>query len=406
MVHNLKIPISKIQTTGFIRPLIMVVLLLLSSLHLRASDLVDQSFLDFVRFVSNTSKTNIVIDENVNSHFSIVLPVDYQSQDSLELFYSVLDKHDLEPVLIGTTMYIKKRSLNQKFYSIDLFFELPDLISKAITANYPDIKVSSIQKTIAFKTDSKKYAEIRSLVDVLDRPRPQRKLKIIMISYNDSDVKEYGSKLSYSQTGSEHYGLTSLINSLVLGNTFTFSNASSNLSLSFSALNSAGVAKIYLDNIVSLSDGKDSSLKATKTIPYLSTENNVDSTKNVSTNSYSYKDVGTEIALSNVTVTDDTLYFQATFRYEQIINDSITPTTSKREVINYLRIPKGSSMLISGIRSSDDSTNKGKIPLLGDIPLIGSLFRYDSSSHKDETFAIYLENVGFDDKNVTGGYSR
>lgn len=63
-------------------------------------------------------------------------------------------------------------------------------------------------------------------------------------------------------------------------------------------------------------------------------------------------------------------------------------------------------MLISGIRSSDDSTNKGKIPLLGDIPLIGSLFRYDSSSHKDETFAIYLENVGFDDKNVTGGYSR
>ncbi len=335
-----------------------------------------------------------------------MLPNDYQSLDSLDLFYSVLDKNNLEPAIIGSTMYIKKRSDNQKFYSIDLFFELPEPISKAIISNYPDIKVSTIQKTVAFKTDSKKYNEIKSLVEVLDRPRPQRKLKIIMISYNDSDIKEYGAKLSFQHSGSSNIGLSSVINSLVLGNTFTFLNDKTNLSLSFSALNSAGVAKIYLDNIVSLSDGKDSTVRATKTIPYLSQENNVDGTQNVSTNSYQYKDVGTEIMLSNVTVTEDTLYFQATFKYEQLINDSITPTTSKREVINYLRIPAGSSMLISGIRSYDDSNNKAKIPLLGDIPYFGSIFRYDTTNHKEETFAIYLENVGFDDKNVTGGYSR
>lgn len=317
-----------------------------------------------------------------------------------------MDKNDLEPIILGSTMYIKKRSDNQKFYSIDLFFELPDSISKAIIANYPDIKVSTIQKTVAFKTDSKKYGEIRSLVDVLDRPRPQRKLKIIMISYNDSILKEYGAKLNAQFSGSSNIGLTSIINSLVLGNTLTFSNASNNLSLSFSALNSAGVAKIYVDNIVSLSDGKDSTVRATKTIPYLSQENNVNGNQNVSTNSYQYKDVGTEILLSNVTVTEDTLYFQSTFRYEQLINDSITPTTSKREVINYLRIPSGSSMLISGIRSNDDSTNKSKIPILGDIPYLGSIFRYETTNHKEETFAIYLENVGFDDKNVTGGYAR
>lgn len=362
--------------------------------------------MDFVRFVSNTSHQNIVIDENVNSRFSIVLPNDYQSHDSLDLFYSVLSKHNLEPVIIGSTMYIKKLSDSKKFYTIDLFFELPDQISKAIIANYPDIKVSSIQKSIVFKSDSKQYNDIKSLVEVLDRPRPQRKLKIIMISYNDNDVKEYGAKLNAQFKGSANVGITSLINSLVLGNVFTFSSSANDLSLSFSALNSAGVAKIYLDNIVSLSDGKDTSVKATKTIPYLSQENSVDAAKNVSTNSYQYKDVGTEIMLSNVTVTDDMLYFQSTFKYEQLLNDSITPSTSKREVINYLRIPAGSSLLISGIRSYDDSTNKAKIPLLGDIPYLGALFRYDTTNHKEETFAIYLENVGFDDKNATVGYRR
>lgn len=395
MFHNLKTTLSAVALS-----------LLLSSSQIQASDLVDQTFLDFVRFVSNTSKQNIVIDENIDTKFNIVLPSDYSSQDSMELFFAVLEKNNLEPTIIGSTLYVKKSSDNKKFYNIDLFFELPAPISKAIIENYPDIKVSSIQKSIVFKSDLKQYNEIKSLVEVLDRPRPQRKLKIIMISYNDSDVKEYGAKINYQQSGSSNVGLTSLINSLVLGNTFTFSNSSSNLSLSFSALNSAGVAKIYLDNILSLSDGKDSTVRATKTIPYLSQENNVDGNQNVSTNSYSYKDVGTEIVLSNVTVTDDTLYFQATFKYEQLINDSITPTTSKREVINYLRIPAGSSMLISGIRSYDDSKNKAKIPLLGDIPYLGSIFSYDTTTHKEETFAIYLENVGFDDKNVTGGYTR
>lgn len=382
--------------------LVLLLPLLLSS-PIRASDLVDQSFLDFVRFVSNTSKQNIVIDENVNSRFSIVLPRDYSSRDSLELFYSVLDKHDLEPSIIGSTMYIKKRSDNQKFFSIDLFFELPDSIKKAIVENYPDLKVSSIQKTIAFKTDTKKYNEIKTLVEFLDRPRVQRKLKIMMISYNDNDLKEYGSQLSYKYSGNTLFSFQSLINSLSLGNVATLSQGASDLSIAFSALETNGVAKIYLDNILSLSDGKDSVIRAAKTIPYLATENSIDGTNAIQKNNYQYKDVGTEISLTNVTVTDDNLYFQANMKFEQLINDSITPTTSKREISNYLRIAPGQSMLISGIKTNEDSKNKSKIPLLGDIPYLGALFRYETNNHKNETFAIYLQNVAFNDENVTIG---
>lgn len=382
--------------------LVLLLPLLLSS-PIRASDLVDQSFLDFVRFVSNTSKQNIVIDENVNSRFSIVLPKDYSSRDSLELFYSVLDKHDLEPSIIGSTMYIKKRSDNQKFFSIDLFFELPDSIKKAIVENYPDLKVSSIQKTIAFKTDTKKYNEIKTLVEFLDRPRVQRKLKIMMISYNDNDLKEYGSQLSYKYSGNTLFSFQSLINSLSLGNVATLSQGASDLSIAFSALETNGVAKIYLDNILSLSDGKDSVIRAAKTIPYLSVENSIDGTNTIQKNNYQYKDVGTEISLTNVTVTDDNLYFQANMKFEQLINDSITPTTSKREISNYLRIAPGQSMLISGIKTNEDSKNKSKIPLLGDIPYLGALFRYETNNHKNETFAIYLQNVAFNDENVTIG---
>lgn len=395
MFHNLKVTLWAVSLS-----------LLLNFSHATASDLVDQSFLDFVRFVSNTSKQNIVIDESVDSRFSVVLPSNYSSQDSMQLFFAVLSKHRLEPIIIGSTLYVQKSSDNKKFYTFDLFFELPSTISKAITDNYPDIKVSSVQKTIVLKSDLKQYGEIKSLVEALDRPRPQRKLKIIMISYNDTDIEEFGSKLDFKHSSASNIGITSLINSLKLGNTISFSNQLVDFSLSFSALRSAGVAQVHLDNIITLSDGKDSSVKSTKTIPILLQENNVDANRQVSTNSFKYRDVGTEISLSNVTVTDDTLYFQATFIHEQLINETITPTTFKREVINYLRIPAGSSMLISGIKSLDDNSRKAKIPFLGDIPFLGSLFSYETGNRQTQTFAIYLENIGFDDKNTSMEYAR
>lgn len=323
----------------------------------------------------------------------------------MDLFFNVLSKNGLEPVIIGNTLYVKKLSDNKKFYSIDLFFELPDSIVKAITSNYPEIKVSSIQKTIAFKTDSKTYGEICTLVDFLDRPRPQRKLKVIMVSYNDSDLKEYGVKLAATQKNStETASFTSLINSLTLGNVVHFTNGSSDLSLSFSALDTLGFVKVHLDNIISLSDGKSSTLTNVKTIPVLTAANSVNSTQTVANNTYQYKDIGTSINISSVTITSDALYFDTNMTFEELLTDSsTTPITSKKSFSNYLRLSSGDSVLISGIKSIDDEHKDVKIPILSNIPYLGALFQYKTKTYKNETFAIYLENVAFDDKNVSVG---
>lgn len=352
--------------------------------------------MDFVRFVANTSHQNIVVDENVNSKFNIVLPSDYNALDSMQLFNSVLQKNGFVAVYVGKTLYVRKISELEQFRSINLFFELPEPIIKSINQNYPDLKVSSIQKSIVFKSDEKTFNDIRSLVDLIDRPRQQRKLKVMMISFNDSDLKERGFNVDVSHAGSNNLRFSSAIGDLTVPQVLTFANSVNSVAVTFSMLDSLGLATLHLDNVITLNDGKDSTVRSIKTIPYLSQENNVDGNQNVSTNSYSYKDVGTEINLSNVSVLPDSLFFQASFKYEQILNDSITPVTSKREVINYLKIPKGQSVLISGIKSKDVSKNNVKIPLLSDIPLIGSLFQYQTDNQKNETFAIYLENLGFD----------
>ncbi|MEX0743995.1 MAG: ABC transporter transmembrane domain-containing protein [Phycisphaeraceae bacterium] len=51
------------------------------------------------------------------------------------------------------------------------------------------------------------------------------------------------------------------------------------------------------------------------------------------------------------------------------------PRISKRQVQTYSRIANNTPFIIGGLISTDDTVEQDKVPLLGDIPLLGALFR-------------------------------
>ncbi|MEX0653221.1 MAG: ABC transporter transmembrane domain-containing protein [Phycisphaeraceae bacterium] len=53
------------------------------------------------------------------------------------------------------------------------------------------------------------------------------------------------------------------------------------------------------------------------------------------------------------------------------------PRISKRQVQTYSRIANNTPFIIGGLISKDDTLQTDKVPLLGDIPLLGALFRSD-----------------------------
>jgi type III secretion protein C len=56
------------------------------------------------------------------------------------------------------------------------------------------------------------------------------------------------------------------------------------------------------------------------------------------------------------------------------------PVVSRTKISTVARVPKGMSLLIGGFTRDADNRVKTKIPLLGDIPLLGELFRYDNDN--------------------------
>ncbi len=66
------------------------------------------------------------------------------------------------------------------------------------------------------------------------------------------------------------------------------------------------------------------------------------------------------------------------------------PTISKRMVKTTMTVPDGQTIVIAGLTRNDDTSIKKKIPFLGDIPLIGWLFRWNSKSLTKTNIIIFV----------------
>jgi len=69
---------------------------------------------------------------------------------------------------------------------------------------------------------------------------------------------------------------------------------------------------------------------------------------------------------------------------------SVGPTWTKRSTKTTVLVKSGDTVIISGIIQDNFSKNVSKVPLLGDIPLLGYLFRYTSEQKKKTNLLIML----------------
>lgn len=70
------------------------------------------------------------------------------------------------------------------------------------------------------------------------------------------------------------------------------------------------------------------------------------------------------------------------------------PTISQRQAETSATVRDGDSFVIGGLTQDENIETKGKIPLLGDIPVIGQVFRTDKSSRtKTELYIIVTPHI-------------
>ena len=66
------------------------------------------------------------------------------------------------------------------------------------------------------------------------------------------------------------------------------------------------------------------------------------------------------------------------------------PGLATRTAETMVNIPTGMTMVIGGLLDSDDTKTIQKVPLLGDIPILGELFKYHNNSKQKSEIMILI----------------
>lgn len=75
------------------------------------------------------------------------------------------------------------------------------------------------------------------------------------------------------------------------------------------------------------------------------------------------------------------------------------PQVTVRELDTRVTVPSGSTLVLGGLIKTEDSVSKEKVWLLGDIPLLGRLFRWESIKKDPRNLMILVRPTILDDEN-------
>ena len=75
------------------------------------------------------------------------------------------------------------------------------------------------------------------------------------------------------------------------------------------------------------------------------------------------------------------------------LNDVNGPTTSKRSIESNVLVEDGSIIVLGGLLEDSYQQDEDKVPLLGDLPWVGNLFRSESRSRRKTNLMVFLRPV-------------
>ncbi|MHB1012860.1 MAG: type II secretion system protein D, partial [Desulfobacteria bacterium] len=143
-------------------------------------------------------------------------------------------------------------------------------------------------------------------------------------------------------------------------------------------------------------DNKEAEIIVGENVPFITSQSR-DSTNLANViNTVERKDVGITLRLTphiheSDFVSLDIFQESSAVKGDSLLNAStVGPTTTKRSAKTSVLVKSGDTVVLGGMMQETFTNTVSQIPLLGDIPLLGNLFRFKSVSRKKTNLLIML----------------
>ncbi len=268
------------------------------------------------------------------------------------------------------------------------------------------------------------YRQLRAVIDRLDSRRAQVYVESLIAEVNADKAAEFGIQWqnAFGNKGDKNIG--------VLGTNFTVGGANivnlqtgleSGTTLPSSGINLGLVRNtngVYLlaalarfletnadgnilstPNLLTL-DNEEAKIVIGQNVPFVTGQFTNTGTSGGSVNPFQTierKDVGLTLRVKPQVSENGTVKMQIFQEVSTVQANSInSPTgliTNKRSIESSVLVEDGSIVVLGGLLQDEYAGNQEKVPVLGDVPVFGNLFRSESRSRKKTNLMVFLRPV-------------
>ncbi len=381
--------------------------------------LTEEGLVDEPQVVTIEATNSLMVNATAEQHAQIVTIIGYvdAEPEQTAINYVVYPLENQDPAeLAGVLQQLVQETIQE---TQDKGSNVVRTTTKARFEE--DVTIIAEPKTYSLIVYASKKNQqwIKSLIEQLDEYRPQVLLDVTLVQITKDDAFHFDLKLLGSYPDFE-YGSSeipdfdeegfwsNLLNSTdrdsflegksFLGD-FTGFYGTEQISALLSAVETKKYGRVMARPKLLVNDNETGSIQTTQTTYVARTETQVIGTETPKeTESVVFEDYSAGITL-NITPhisTGDMLRLQITLNRSgftgNLTEDLVKPPNKQdSDVDTVVTVPNNSTIILGGVERISDSKGGKKVPLLGDLPIIGGLFRDVSRSGGHDKLYIFVK---------------
>jgi general secretion pathway protein D len=252
-------------------------------------------------------------------------------------------------------------------------------------------------------TASKYEPQVKAIIAELDRPVPQVLIKCLVAEVTHDDALSYGTDFSvidiHPSGNGESVGNTVGAASAALGLStppgIVAKVIDNQLKATLQALAQANKLDVLSRPYILTSDNQDANITVGNEVPFV-TDAYTDQNGGIH-NNFQYQDIGIILDVTPHINPDGLVVMDVDPQISSLTGQTVTvqqgvtvPVFELRSASSRVAIRDGQTIVIGGLMQDQKTDHVSKIPLLGDIPILGALFQYRSTDKSKTELLIFL----------------
>lgn len=269
------------------------------------------------------------------------------------------------------------------------------------------------------------FNNLRNVIEMLDRRQAQVYIEALVVELSSERATEFGlqwqdfSGLSSNSNGSRFFGGTNFGGSgqNIISTAQNVGSAGQGLNIGVAkgqvyipgigTITNLGVLARFLEseakanilstpNILTL-DNEEARIIVGQNLPFVTgsyTNTGSSSTSVTPFQTYERQDVGLTLKvrpqITQGGVVRVQIYQETSTVQSGTASNTAGPTTNKRALESHVLVDDGNIIALGGLIEDDYGSGDDKVPVLGDLPVLGNLFRYETRKRKKTQLMVFL----------------